>query len=88
MKCSIIFINFLSIFKLKKKKSNEVVCENIVASIAKCKVLHRRLIILAHPDKHPNNKELAEELTKLLNKERYNYSELLKLQVRIKSELR
>lgn len=81
------FINFLSIFKLKNNKTNAVACENIVASIAKCKALHQRLIILAHPDRHPNNKELAEELTKLLNRERYNYSELLKLQVRIESEL-
>ena len=84
------FVKFLGIFKLKKKKANATnaaACENIVASIAKCKALHKRLIILAHPDRHPNNKKLAEELTKLLNKERYNYHELLKLQERIESEL-
>lgn len=80
------FTQLLRIFKLKKK-TNMVACENIVASMAKCKVLHRHLVILAHPDRHPNNRELAEELTQLLNRERYNYYELLKLKVRIESEL-
>ena len=36
---------------------------NIVESMAKAKPLYKELIKQAHPDKHPNNKDVAEELT-------------------------
>lgn len=60
---------------------------NVVASIGKAKSLYKELIVKAHPDKHPNQSELATTLTELINKNRYNYSELLKIKNRIESEL-
>lgn len=60
---------------------------NVVASIGKAKSLYKELIVKAHPDKHPNQLELATTLTELINKNRYNYSELLKIKNRIESEL-
>ena len=41
---------------------------NVVASIGKAKSLYKELIVKAHPDKHPNQLELATTLTELINK--------------------
>lgn len=60
---------------------------NVVASIGKAKSIYKDLIIKAHPDKHPNQSELATTLTELINKNKYNYSELLKIKKRIETEL-
>lgn len=79
---------FDKIFGKKKLPNFNDHGENIVASIAKCKHLYKKLVILAHPDKHPEKTELAEEITKAINMARYNYAELLKLENRIETELR
>ena len=60
---------------------------NVVESIASAKSLHKELIRKAHPDKNPIKIELAQELTELVNLNRYNYRELLKLKERIENEL-
>lgn len=60
---------------------------NIVQSMAKCKKLHKRLCVLAHPDKHPDKEELATAIMNEVNNNRFNYSELTKLEQRIKEEL-
>lgn len=80
-------MNFLKKFF---NRNNNLVdhSENIVASIAKCKILYKRLIIAAHPDKHPLQSDIAEELTKAINRSRYNYAELIKIEKRIESELK
>ena len=58
--------------RLFHKKENESVKEsiNVVASIGKAKSLYKELIVKAHPDKHPNQLELATTLTELINKNR------------------
>ena len=70
---------------LKKEYKDESL--NVVASIGKAKSIYKDLIIKAHPDKHPNQSELATTLTELINKNKYNYSELLKIKKRIETEL-
>lgn len=72
-------------FKTRIALENEAF--NVVQSIVMAKELHKRLAILAHPDKHPQNVDLATELMKLVNYHRFNYSELLSLENRIKQEL-
>lgn len=62
-------------------------CNNIVQSMARCKQLYKTLSILAHPDKHPNKTELATEIMNEVNANRFNYSELLKLEKKIQEEL-
>ena len=52
---------------------------NVVESIGKAKSLYKELIILAHPDRHPNREELYQELTNRINANRYNYNELVKI---------
>lgn len=68
---------------MKKNKLNKDLNDetfNIVESIVKSKNLYKKLIVLTHPDKHPQNINLATELSELVNKNRYNYRELLKLE--------
>lgn len=73
-----------NLFSKKEYKDESL---NVVASIGKAKSIYKDLIIKAHPDKHPNQSELATTLTELINKNRYNYSELLKIKKRIETEL-
>ncbi len=68
---------FRWLFPAKNKTTESI---NIVNSIAKAKKLHKELILYAHPDRHPNNHELATRLSEQINENRFNYSELLKLQ--------
>ena len=76
-------------FKRKSVKSRILKREtnNIVSGMANAKKLHKSLVVLAHPDRNPDKQELAEELTQLLNKNKYNYNELVRLEQRIKTEL-
>ena len=70
-----------------KRKTNADESFNVVASIGKARALYKDLIIKAHPDRNPYKVELATEITDLLNNNRYNYRELLKLKSRIETEL-
>lgn len=71
-----------------KNKSCDVHEENnIVKSMANAKALYKILIIKAHPDRNPNNEEEAKALTEEINKNRYNYNELLKLKDKVESIL-
>lgn len=60
---------------------------NLVNSISKAKPLYKKLILLAHPDKHPEKTELATLLSQKLNLERYNYNKLLELEEEIQRDL-
>ena len=60
---------------------------NVVESIASAKALHKELIRKAHPDKNPMKIDLAQELSELININRFNYRELLKLKERVENEL-
>lgn len=68
--------------KERLKESN-----NVVESIAKSKMLYKELIRKSHPDKHPRKEELAKEFTELVNNNRYNYRELLRLKKLIEKQL-
>lgn len=72
------------IFTPKKRDNEEL---NVINSIANAKRLYKELIVKAHPDKHPNNIELAQSLTEEINNSRYNYNELVKLEKMIKEKL-
>ena len=76
-------------FFLSRKNRKEVIREsvNVIESIASAKALHKELIRKAHPDKNPEKVDLAQELSELINVNRFNYRELLKLKERIEKEL-
>lgn len=60
---------------------------NVVVSIGKAKSLYKELVMAAHPVRHPENKAVAEDITKLLNEYRRDYGMLLQLKQRIENEL-
>lgn len=71
----------------KNRKAAMQESGNVVKSIASAKNLHKELIRKAHPDKNPMKAELAQELSELININRFNYHELLKLKERVENEL-
>jgi len=75
-----------ALFNHNKKviEHNEV---NVVDSIVKARKLYKELIIKAHPDRNPNNIELAKTLSQQITENRYNYAELKKLQHIINNKL-
>lgn len=77
------------LFRLFRKRKKEKIDEglNVVEGISKAKKLYKELILKSHPDKHSEKEELAKEITELVNNNRYNYRELLKLKERIENEL-
>lgn len=81
----ILKIKLSFIRKFYKTRNKEIT--NIVNSISKAKQLYKSLIIQAHPDKHPDKKELAQKITSLINENRYNYDALVKLKNTIEREL-
>lgn len=74
----------VSLFRPSSKRED---CINIVQSMARCKQLYKELSVLAHPDKHPYNSELATEIMNEINANRFNYSELIRIEKKIKEEL-
>lgn len=75
-----------ALFNHNKKviEHNEV---NVVDSIVKARKLYKELIIKAHPDRNPNNIELAKTLSQQITENRYNYAELKRLQHIINNKL-
>ena len=67
--------------KRKKEKIDEGL--NVVAGISKAKALYKELIITAHPDRHPEEVEIYQEITDRITANRYNYNELLKIKQEI-----
>jgi len=70
---------FKKLFIKKDKKDSIYEGINVVESIGKAKSLYKELIILAHPDRHPNEEKYYQELTDRINANRYNYNELVKI---------
>lgn len=70
-------------YRRKKERINEGL--NVVSGISKAKSLYKELVILAHPDRHPNREEFYQELTNRINANRYNYNELVKIKEELKS---
>lgn len=66
-------------------KSNE--SENVVAGMAKAHKLYKELVIKAHPDKHQEKRDIAEDITSRLTCCRYDYAKLLRLKHEIEEKL-
>ena len=77
----------MSFFSQNNSKNLNNETFNVVQSISKAKILYKNLIIKAHPDKNLEKINLATELTRLINLNKFNYRELLLLEERINLEL-
>lgn len=61
---------------------------NVVDGMVKAHKLYKELCIKAHPDKHLEQKAVAEELMKKVVENKFNYKGLLQLQDEIKDKLK
>ena len=77
----------MKIWKFFRKREKDMDVANIVQSMSKAKVLYRELVKLTHPDRNPQKRELAEELTQQVNQARFYYHKLLVLQKQIEEQL-
>jgi hypothetical protein len=77
------------LFNRKPKQSFDynIESQNVVESIFKSKKLYKELIKICHPDKNPDKSQIANDLSQLLNENRYNYRNLIEIQKRINEEL-
>lgn len=82
-----IFKYISNYFRRKRVRSKVREEVNVVESMAKAKSLYKELIRKAHPDRHADKVELAQTITEEINKNRYNYQELLRLKDLIENEL-
>lgn len=82
-----IFKYISNYFRRKRVRSKVREEVNVVESMAKAKSLYKELILKAHPDRHIDKADLAQSITEDINKNRYNYQELLKIKNLIESEL-
>lgn len=81
------FINRLLGISRKKKINPDEQSKNVVDSIVKAHDLYKSLVIRVHPDRNPNNREVAEELMKLLTSNKHNYSQLINIEKQINEKL-
>lgn len=82
-----IFKYISNYFRRKRVRSKVREEVNVVESMAKAKSLYKELILKAHPDRHIDKADLAQSITEEINKNRYNYQELLRIKDLIESEL-
>lgn len=61
---------------------------NVVDSMVKARKLYKELSIVAHPDKHPSKKDVAEELMQRITANKHNYSVLRSLKTEIEEKLK
>ncbi len=67
-------------------KSNESV--NVVDSMVKARRLYKELTIAAHPDKHPTQRMIAEDIMQRVTENKHNYSMLVALKAELEERLR
>ena len=80
-------IRFFVRLRLRRTiKSDESV--NVVDSMVKARKLYKELIIAAHPDKHPSQKVIAEDIMQRVTENKYNYSVLKSLETEIAEKLK
>lgn len=66
-------------------KSDE--SSNVVDSMVKARILYKELRVVAHPDKHPSKRDIAEELMQQVTANKHNYSVLISLKKEIEEKL-
>lgn len=81
-----VIIRIINRWRFRKTlKGNQA--QNVVDGMVKAKSLYKELCRLSHPDKHPDNREMAEEIMKRVVANRHDYSKLLDLQIEIEEKL-
>lgn len=61
---------------------------NVVDGIVRARKLYKELCVLAHPDKHPSNRDTAQDLMQRITENRHNYAALLSIKTEIAEKLK
>lgn len=61
---------------------------NVVDSMVKARRLYKELSIVAHPDKNPSKKDIAEDLMRQITANKHNYSALVSLKAEIEEKMK
>lgn len=77
------FINRLR-FRLIPHKDESI---NVVDGMVKARQLYKRLAVIAHPDRHADKRDIAEELMSKITANRYNYYALIRLEQEVNDKL-
>lgn len=80
---------FTRLFNRKKFKKTikSDQSRNVVDGMVKARQLYKELCVKAHPDRHLDRIDVAEELMKKVSENKYNYRELLNLKKEIQLKL-
>lgn len=70
-----------------RKTINSDESGNVVESIVKARALYKTLSLKAHPDRNPENRELAGSFMAQITANKHNYNELQKIQREIEEKL-
>ncbi len=70
----------------KTIKSDE--STNVVDGMVKARRLYKDLCLAAHPDKHPEKLEIAQNLTQRITANKHNYAALVALRKEIEETLK
>lgn len=81
-----IFKRFILRLKFRKSIKTDQ-SRNVVDGMVKAQKLYKELSKAAHPDRHIQNKEVAEELMTRIVENRYNYQGLLLLKEEVSERL-
>lgn len=80
------FIRFIKRIKFRKA-SRQDESRNVVDGIVKARNLYKKLSILAHPDRHPDHLEVANDIMQRITANKHNYAALLEIQQEIYDKL-
>ena len=67
-------------------KTDETI--NVVDSMVKARKLYKELSMAAHPDKHPHQMDIAEDIMKRLTANKHSYASLILLKKEIEERLK
>lgn len=82
-----LILKIKQIFSRESNKAKDKEITNIINSMSKAKQLYKKLIVQAHPDKHPDKKDMAQQIVSQINENRYDYNALAELEKIIQKEL-
>ena len=81
-----IFSRYIKRIKFRRTITKDE-SRNVVDGVVKAHRLYRQLCLVAHPDLHPDKKEVAESLMARLVANKHDYEALLILKAEIEKEL-
>lgn len=79
-------IRFLNRIKFRRANRKDE-SKNVIDGMVRAKILYKELSMKAYPDRNPSKKDVAEDLFKRINANRFNYAMLLRLKQEVKMKL-